>query len=152
MIIILFLISAALGAATDGNPPNCSYTCDDPICPAVCSATCASPNCTVSGCPSSTCQTPICFTQCLPLVNQSISDSCPSCETVCLPPQCSPVNVNCTVLCEAPVCGWSCRKPAVQDCNITCQLNCDMPAACGYSDASRLFVFPLLLIFSLIFF
>jgi hypothetical protein len=77
VLLLLFFISCAFAQA-----PNCTYLCDDPVCPAICSPKCLSPNCTVSGCPPSQCDPPTCFTQCAPVGNQSISNTCPMCETV----------------------------------------------------------------------
>jgi hypothetical protein len=124
MIFLFLFVNTIVGQAL-GNPPNCTYTCDDPICPADCSIKCQAPDCT-SNC-TSTCSPPVCFTQCLPLAEQSIVDSCPLCETNCLPLQCNPVNASCAILCQAVSCGWVCKKPT--NCpQPVCQLNCEQPA------------------------
>ncbi len=134
VFLLLFFISCAFAQSL-----NCTYMCDDPVCSAICTPKCLSPNCTVSGCPPSQCDPPTCFTQCAPLGNQSITDTCPMCETVCFPLRCSPASSSCVVLCEAPACGWNCRKPTKEECPINCEINCERPA-CEFSGSS--FIHP----------
>ncbi len=142
MIIFLSFLVFVLA-----QPPNCTRTCDNPVCHAICTPKCLPTNCTVSGCPSSQCDTPTCFTQCEPVGNQSITETCPMCETICLPLRCSPASSSCVVLCEAPTCGWSCRKPTLEECPQLCEINCEMPA-CEFSGSS--FIHPSLGIIALL--
>ena len=140
-MIFLFLFLYSLNAQALGNPPNCTYTCDNPICPADCSIKCEVPDCT-SNC-TSTCRPPVCFTQCLPLINQSIVDNCPLCETICMPLQCDPLNASCAILCQPPSCGWVCKKPT--NCpQPLCQLNCGQPACESFGIRSETLLWSLI--------
>jgi len=125
----------AMGLAQTCHPEG-RYSCDDPVCPAVCSPICDAPVC--SSCVNTTedgqvC-TPVsgCEVRCP--ADQCEADSCPVCETVCHENLCA--DDECTVLCEATVCAWQCRKPS--DCPVpVCELFCEAPA-CEFSRASRL--------------
>ena len=116
--------------------PECTWQCDDPVCPAACSPVCLAPSCQV--CNNQT-STPFCVpydmwsTSCPP--DQSESDSCPVCAVTCTDP--CRHNPYCFVQCEEVQCAWQCHKP---DCPYpTCELQCDAPA-CQASTASCLTV------------
>lgn len=129
LLFLLFVLSC------HSAHPECRYACDDPTCPAVCRHICLEPRCEIQ-CTNSTnayCNPPNCRVNC-PIVDQSESDSCPFCETVCDPPQCMPLNAECQPLCEATQCFWQCEKP--RNCpKPRCELVCERPA-CEYSGSS----------------
>lgn len=136
-IVISLLIFVTF---SDACHPQCSYACDDPVCPAECHAQSSKPKCTVS-CNNSF--VPIqgqCNFKCSNVVNITNvceSDSCPLVETLCTQLICIdlPRTVTCTVLCEAPTAGWVCNKP--KNCRQPiCELQCEKPA-CEYSNGTR---------------
>jgi hypothetical protein len=134
--------------------PQCRYFCDDPVCNATCVPKCLPPACVIqcdTNSSSIKCYAPSCHVRCPP--DMCESDACPSCETVCEPPQCFDQQTyqkydGCQNLCEATSCAWECSKPL--NCpQPRCELMCEQPA-CRASSASilsinLLFLFLLLL-------
>lgn len=123
--------------------PECRWACDDPFCPAVCQHICQEPRCQIECTNSSSnayCNPPNCRVRCPQ--DQSESESCPACETVCDPPQCMPLNAVCQPLCEATVCHWQCEKPRYCP-EPKCELTCERPA-CEYSGAGSLISYGIL--------
>lgn len=104
--------------------PECTWQCDDPVCPAICAPLCMPPSCQV--CDNRT-GTPVCQPygacqiSCPP--NQCESDACPACEVQCTNPCRYP---TCFVQCEEAQCAWQCQKPSCP--YPTCQLQCEAPA------------------------
>ena len=127
MKIILFTFVTFAFAAH----PECRWACDDPICSARCAPVCQPPACQVQCTAPHTCSVtrPSCSNRCN-TTDQSESDSCPYCETICLPLACP----GCDILCEAPICQWTCVKP--DKCpKPRCELQCERPA-CEASSAA----------------
>jgi hypothetical protein len=121
LVVCSVLALAALVAGASAAPA-CHWTCDDPVCAAVCVPVCAAPVCTVPG----TALVPRCTTRCAAPPSQSPADTCPVCETVC-----TPLTVpGHTIECAAPQCAWSCRKPHTgSECAAPrCELQCEQPA------------------------
>lgn len=122
--------------------PECTYQCDDPVCPASCVPVCLRPVCEVCVNSSSLICYPLdgCYVRCP--ADMCESDSCPQCETICSSNAC--LNIpNCTVLCEEVQCAWQCSKPT--NCPYpTCLLQCEMPA-CPFSGATHSYTMLLLL-------
>jgi hypothetical protein len=106
--------------------PECTWQCDDPVCPAVCGFVCQPRVCSIvcpyrRPCPIE----PRFFNHCPP--DQCESDECPACEILVegLAEFCP----FCNGTCEELECAWQCRKP---DCPYPkCILQCEEPA-CQY--------------------
>jgi hypothetical protein len=122
--------------------PACRWSCDDPVCPAVCHPICERPRCQMqcekTSCAQCTvhCDRPVCSVRCPKEMCEK--ESCPSCETVCAPAQChtkctAPQPV-CSPVCEETKCQWKCRKPSLCP-KPKCELACEKPA-CEYKDKS----------------
>jgi hypothetical protein len=142
---MLFLFFLALVNAEE---PLCLWACDVPVCHAVCSPACGTPQC--ERCVNGTgCQrTDACRVQCPD--GPPDTTMCPQCEVQC--PNLCAGTPGCEVLCQAVECGWRCVKPT--NCRAPrCQLQCERPACELISSASRytysLFL-PLLLSVSLL--
>lgn len=136
----LYLISAFCFSISIACHPECSYMCDDPVCPAECYAKGYAPKCSLS-CNNS--YIPIqgqCNYKCTTVVNSTNScetDSCPMAEIICTNLFCTnlPHGILCNILCEAPTAGWVCNKP--KNCRKPiCELQCEKPA-CEYSNVTR---------------
>lgn len=129
----LFLIYIAIAACAIAVVPQCRWACDDPVCNANCVPVCALPVCQIQCNTGHSCSLtkPNCYTTC-PANQASVTESCPQCETTCLPLNCP----GCQPLCEAPVCSWHCSKPSM--CmQPRCELMCERPACEAPSESSR---------------
>jgi hypothetical protein len=148
-MFLLLLLAGASAVGATGCHPQCRWACDDPVCTAVCAPHCQPPRCQIQcnnhsnvteddglGGNGLYCSPPSCSVRCPQ--DMCESEMCPQCETVCLPPACSPHHVahqaQCQVLCEATQCDWQCRKPAIGGegeggCRPPrCELQCERPA------------------------
>jgi hypothetical protein len=123
MLLLLVLFSL-----TFAQTPNCTWQCDDPVCPAICQPVCSPPACTFIGCSVGSAR-PTCWTTCDTPYNAI--DTCPLCSTHCNPPP-----LSCTIECEEVQCGWVCDKP-IYCHQPQCQLQCEQPT-CQYSLGSLL--------------
>ncbi len=133
MLLLSCLFVLSYAATFSG--PNCTWQCNDPHCPAVCTPLCLEPVCEVQCNSTQTCAPAVCTVQCSE--TQSPTESCPLCETVCAPPVCAPTVVGCETYCEAPNCTWSCRKPTTCAYPV-CQLQCELPVCASVSFATHL--------------
>lgn len=121
-MLLLLLLFFAVVTCTTVPGPNCTWACDDPHCPAVCTPLCLAPVCEVTCNSTQVCAAASCNIQCQE--SQDPTSACPVCETVCAAPSCAPTAVGCQNLCEAPNCTWSCRAPT--NCpHPVCQLQCE---------------------------
>lgn len=107
--------------------PQCTWSCNNPTCDAVCVNKCLPANCTIM--PMASCPQvsgPSCNVLCPP-VNDTTQ--CPMCETSCasLPQTC--ITGGSTIVCEPVQCGFECLAPS--NCPYpTCTLSCASPS-CG---------------------
>jgi hypothetical protein len=158
MLYILILLNVLI--IVNACHPECKFTCDDPIFPAICDNSCHDvPNCHLEN------TDPICFAKCSPVCkeakcqtqcealqpalcsvhcdppkckvrcpkDQCESDSCPQCETICEPEKCYSTCINPT-----PNCTILCEA---SDCSWTCikpecsepksKIVCDPTSCCG---------------------
>jgi hypothetical protein len=116
--------------------PECSYQCDDPVCPAACSPVCLPPVCSRclnhSGVLEDCVATDQCYTRCP--ADQCEAEQCPACETLCPTGICRDAP-DCVIQCEATQCGWRCTLPL--DCPLpVCVLQCEAPACAEPSAAT----------------
>jgi len=111
--------------------PNCQWTCNDPLCNSECIEVCNPPICITECNPSQpgVCNPVECEIRCP--TDQNVLQSCPSCETICQPLRCSPIDRDCQILCEAVICSWQCSLPLICPYPI-CELSCEQPA-CEFS-------------------
>lgn len=121
--------------------PMCRYACDDPVCPAICSAKANAPNCTIQCNNAFIPNEGQCTFKCTNFFNttsQCPSETCPAVEIKCSEVVCSnlPSLTVCNILCEAPTSGWVCTKPKFCKQPI-CQLQCEKPA-CEYNTAKKM--------------
>jgi len=132
LVVLLGFIGVAFGAECH---PECTWQCDDPVCPAQCHPVCKHPRCQMqceeTPCAQCTvkCEKPECTVRCPK--DMCESDSCPQCETVCSPAKChtsciAPEPV-CSPLCEETQCDWKCKKPVMCP-KPKCELQCEKPA------------------------
>jgi hypothetical protein len=124
-LLFIFLVRGSL---------DCTYECDDPVCPATCEPLCKPYNCSFI-CPHGrVCdEKPDCEVSCNN-TGADPSSECPLCEVQCdtEPPQSCP---HCSVLCAEIECGWGeCAKPFCTP--PLCQLQCPRPA-CEFVAAGR---------------
>lgn len=117
---ILFLLLFSFVLST----PQCSWMCDDPVCPAICEPLCEETACQLFPQGYAQFARPDCETRCN-TTGADPSQECPRCETVCKAPRCSP---HCQIQCGPPRCAWQCRKPECP--HPRCELQCEM-AACS---------------------
>lgn len=121
--------------------PECSWQCDSPTCPAVCSTSCLPYNCSRCFIDPNTNETVDCKKIAVGCSitcpsDQCETDFCPQCSISCNAGLCQGES-NCIILCHELQCGWSCRKPT--DCPYPlCQLNCEQPACEVSSDSESL--------------
>lgn len=123
------LLAALIAVLASACHPECSWMCDDPVCPADCIPVCEAPICTPS-CQNPAneahCSKPHCWVHCPE--DMCEDEMCPQCEVKCTPNSISCRNHTavCVPLCEALSCSWSCVKP---DCpKPRCELQCAQPA------------------------
>lgn len=117
--------------------PECSWSCDNPICAADCWPVCKPPVCAnqcVDYHDLIHCAEPVCETRCP--ADQCESDECPACETVCDPLRCTDkAKGHCAPICEETECTWACQKP--KDCpKPTCEQTCEEPACAAVQPVS----------------
>lgn len=117
--------------------PECTYQCNDVVCPASCKPICERPVCELcfNHTDNVVCEpiTSGCITRC-PVLDQCETDHCPSCETVCN--NLCNNNPICFIQCEAVQCAWECVAPT--DCPLPeCHLECELPA-CEYQSGKKL--------------
>lgn len=121
----------------------CSWECDDPVCPAECTAVCQQPSCHVeclTGDPTLVCNPIECNTLCG--TDQDVLNTCPLCEVICQDLRCLP-GYSCQILCEEIQCAWECTKPIL--CAYPrCELECQQPA-CELSGSVKLSI-PIFLV------
>jgi len=131
-VLLGLFVATAFGAECH---PECTWQCDDPVCPAQCHPVCKHPRCQMqceeTPCAQCTvkCEKPECTVRCPK--DMCESDSCPQCETVCSPAKChtsciAPEPV-CSPLCEETQCDWKCKKPVMCP-KPKCELQCEKPA------------------------
>jgi hypothetical protein len=132
-VVVVFL--AFCGCVLSNVGPECRWACDDPACNSTCEARCAPLNCTTVCsevvpliCLSAAAV--MCEIQCPP--DQTTSESCPTCETVCVVnPACMS---QCNTTCDPVNCSWECTAP--RDCpEPACELLCIAPA-CEFVESS----------------
>ncbi len=121
-MILLLLLTVAIAQT-----PNCTWQCDDPVCPAMCRPICLPPACAYTNCSFGS-ATPACRVTCEEDGGNAV-DACPVCET-----QCNPPPAPCVIQCEMTQCSWECNKPMFCP-KPTCELQCELPA-CLPSGAS----------------
>jgi hypothetical protein len=135
LLFIVFFVVVATGCH-----PECVNTISNVTRNAICNPICDRPtciyNCTI---PNADCENyvPECEVRCPP--DQCESDSCPACETVCIPV--TPCDThNCTLLCTMLNCGWDCVPPST-DGTWTCEnASCVASAAAATHSSLLLFV------------
>lgn len=140
LVLLLLLINSVISQST-----SCQWICNDPVCFSECIEVCEPPICSISCLPDEpgVCNPVECNIQCP--TDQNI-DNCPSCETLCSPIRCAPIDRQCQIECEAVVCSWQCFLPTTCPYPI-CELNCEAPA-CEFSSglilsySMILFIFP----------
>lgn len=111
-----------------GCHPECTWQCDDPVCPADCTIHAGPLNCTVMCSDNGHyCYPPRCTHECLDNVCET--DMCPICSILCEAPRCRfvPLGVRCETMCSQGMFSWSCKKP--KNCPYPkCELMCEKPA------------------------
>jgi hypothetical protein len=143
-LLLLFLLGG--GTLAQSCHPECRWACDDPVCPAQCSAQCNPAACQIVNASNLVCGAvvPDCRILCSP-TPQCESSECPACEVQCDPPP--TLCGDGTILCEAPVCGWQCVKPTcpLPQCELQCEApTCEAPSSSGTRVAGVSFTLLLL--------
>lgn len=122
-----------------GCHPECTWVCDDPVCPALCQANCfgSCPNTCENDCSCSLFSDPV-KQNCTP----PLETPCTTCQASQKGLNCSDTNnrsCECNLSCELP-CSWDCQTPS--NCpKPKCELKCEKPA-CEFQEPNSSFVYP----------
>ncbi len=123
-LLVIFLGTLALACH-----PECTTQCNDLVYAAFFRPACRLPVCEIQ-CENdedvASCDPPRCYVACP--ANQCESDSCPQCETRCLPAVCNGIGAVCSPLCEETECGWR-PFPVPYHQQSACEATCEH-AAC----------------------
>ncbi len=135
-IRILFLslslsfVSHATDSTEAGCHPECSFQCDDPVCPALCSFSCPDTLCQTAPCDDSDCTCEsfgeLQIKECRLLAHAA----CPECDVGRSGRNCQNQagrSCTCQTSCDAQPCTLSCQTPSFCP-EPRCELQCESPA------------------------